>query len=70
MDSFAQQMLDEIDRRCTEYHLSNTIIRLDNESNERKNSDESESIPKNKVEKVSLVSNFLLFNFFKLLIFN
>lgn len=31
MDSFAQQMLNEIDRRCKAYQLSNSLINLSEE---------------------------------------
>lgn len=64
MDSFAQQMLDEIDRRCIEYHLSNTVIRLDNECNEKKNPDECESIHiRGKVSFVSRNFSLILLNY-------
>ncbi|XP_055306773.1 uncharacterized protein LOC129571040 [Sitodiplosis mosellana] len=46
MDSFAQQMLNEIDRRCKIYQLSNSSISLKYECNKEENQNESDNIPK------------------------
>lgn len=61
MDSFAQQMLYEIDRRIK---LSNSSICLDYENNEKENSNENENFPEMQKEgaKVS-VSVDLSYNY-------
>lgn len=55
MDSFEQQMLNEIDRCCKTYLMSNSSISVYYECKKEENLNGSKSIPKLEVAKVSYI---------------